>query len=657
MPPFLKRQAVRYPLYILIVIVLATIGVLAFHNKILAGLALILFAVVFFVIFRMERRLIHEAENFVINFSQRFSEVSEEAIATLPIGVVLYTEDLKVEWANEFMTNAFDKKVEMGQPLSEISEHLASYIWKKTENNLITIDHQIYKIEHKKTQRLIYFTNVTDQRKLEREYLGEKTVICLLFLDNYDDVTQGMDDQKRSKIRNLVTSEITDWASENELLVRRVSSDRFIAVLNDKILERLEKSKFNILDDVRVATMRENVPLTLSIGVGSGVDSLTELGVLAQSSLDLALGRGGDQAVIKMQNGKAKFYGGKTNPTGKRTRVRARVISHALRDLIVDSANVIIMGHRNPDMDVYGSAIGLLRVAEVNEVSGYVVVDKNEMDSSLKNLFAEIKKNEPLHNKFVSADRALELASEKSLLIVIDTHKPSLVIEEKLLKAVGKIVVIDHHRRGEEVIENPILSYMEPYASSTAELVAELMDYHPNLKKLDIFEATALLAGIVVDTKSFTLRTGSRTFDAASFLRFHGANLAQIQNIFKEDVDEVVERNKLLETVYFYKDGIAIAKGDNAKVYSQVQIAKAADTLLTMGNVEASIVLARKGEDSVAVSSRSLGEINVQLIMEEMDGGGHFTNAATQQSGVSVDEVEKRLHLAIENYFEGRIQE
>lgn len=362
-----------------------------------------------------------------------------------------------------------------------------------------------------------------------------------------------MDDQRKSSINSLVTSLLDKWARDNGVFFKRVSSERFIAVFNEHILHQLEKGKFTILDEIRETTAKQNVPLTLSIGVGSAVSSLPELGSLAQSSLDLALGRGGDQVAIKQANGKVKFYGGKTNPMEKRTRVRARVISHALKDIVLDSDKVIVMGHKNPDMDAIGSAIGILKVAQMNERDGYIVINTQQLDSSVLRLMEEIKNKEDLYARFITPEEAFEMITDETLLVVVDTHKPSMVIEERLLNRIDKVVVIDHHRRGEEFIKNSLLVYMEPYASSTAELVTELLEYQPKRSKIDMLESTALLAGIIVDTKSFTLRTGSRTFDAASYLRAHGADTVLVQKFLKEDVDTYIKRSKLIEEVVFYK--------------------------------------------------------------------------------------------------------
>ncbi|MFL6559572.1 MAG: DHH family phosphoesterase, partial [Bacillus sp. (in: firmicutes)] len=446
---------------------------------------------------------------------------------------------------------------------------------------------------------------------------------------------------------------LNKWAQDNGIFLKRITSERFIAVFSEGILKKLENGKFTILDEVREMTSKQNVSFTLSIGVGTGVSSLPELGVLAQSSLDLALGRGGDQVAIKLASGKVKFYGGKTNPIEKRTRVRARVISHALRDLIMASDKVIIMGHKHPDMDSIGASIGIYKVAQMNQKDAYIVVNMQEIDNGVKRLMSEIRNQEQLFSHFIGPEEALEIASDKTLLVVVDTHKPSMVMEERLLNKIDHVVVIDHHRRGEDFIANPLLVYMEPYASSTSELVTEFLEYQPKRGKIEMIEATALLAGIIVDTKSFTLRTGSRTFDAASYLRAHGADTILVQKFLKEDVDTYIKRSKLIESVTFYRDGIAIAKGTANDFNDQVIIAQAADTLLTMDGVLASFVISERSEGVIGISARSLGNINVQVIMEALKGGGHLTNAATQLSGLSIAETESKLKLAIDEYFEG----
>ncbi|MBL5806346.1 DHH family phosphoesterase [Bacillus sporothermodurans] len=287
---------------------------------------------------------------------------------------------------------------------------------------------------------------------------------------------------------------------------------------------------------------------------------------------------------------------------------------------------------------------------------GYIVINFSEIDTGVKRLIDEVKQYPDLYSRFISPEDAMEMATEESLLVIVDTHKPSFVIEEKLIKRMDNIVVIDHHRRGEDFIKNPLLVYMEPYASSTAELVTELLEYQPKNEKINMLEATALLAGIIVDTKSFTLRTGSRTFDAASYLRAQGADTILVQKFLKEDLETYIKRSKLIESVKFSRDGIAIGKGTDEEIYNSVLIAQAADTLLTMDGVQASFVISKRSEEEIGISARSLGKVNVQIIMESLGGGGHLSNAATQLQNTTIAEAEKALLKAIDDYLEGRQQ-
>lgn len=657
MPSYLEKRSIRYPIFGLMGITVVLLGILAYYNWLFALIGLFLVILPFYYLFQLIQKHRKETEEYISTLSYRVKKVGEEALMEMPIGIMLINDDYYIEWTNPFLASCFDEDTLVGRSLYDVADSLVPLIKQEVETEIITLHDRKFRVIHKPEERLLYFFDVTEQTEIEKMYQEERTVIAIIFLDNYDELTQGMDDQTKSSLNSLVTQILNKWAQDNGVFLKRVSSERFIAVFNEHILQLLEKGKFTILDDVREITSKQNVPLTLSVGVGTGVSSLPELGSLAQSSLDLALGRGGDQVAIKQTNGKVKFFGGKTNPVEKRTRVRARVISHALKELISESDKVIIMGHKSPDMDAIGAAIGIQKVARLNQREGYVVVNFNELDTGVRRMMKEIEKNEELFSKFITPEQAMEIATDDTLLVVVDTHKPSMVIEEKLLHKIEHVVVIDHHRRAEEFIHNPLLVYMEPYASSTAELVTELLEYQPKNGRIEMLEATALLAGIIVDTKSFSLRTGSRTFDAASYLRGQGADTVLVQKFLKEDVDTYIKRAKLIETVQFYREGIAIAKGQPDQIFDQVLIAQTADTLLTMDGVVASFVISNRSENMIGVSARSLGDINVQVIMENLEGGGHLTNAATQLHDATLDEVEARLKEAIDEYFEGRKKE
>ncbi|KRG07974.1 hypothetical protein ACA30_22770 [Virgibacillus soli] len=653
MPSYLKERKLRYPLYGIMAVAVVLLIYIGLTNIWVALVSAFMLLALFVLAVYLENKMVKVREEYVKTLSYRVKKVGEEALLEMPIGIMLINDEYYIDWSNSYMASCFNENSLIGRSLYEVGEQIVPLIKQDIESDIVTIRHQKFRVVIKHEEKLLYFFDVTDQMALARQYAEDKDVIGIIVMDNYDDATQGMDDQARSGLSNLITSLLNNWALEHGIFLKRTSSDRFVILLNEKIFRDLETGKFSILDTVRETTGKENVPLTLSIGMGVGDHPLPELGELAQSSLDLALGRGGDQVAIKLPNGKVKFYGGKTNPMEKRTRVRARVISHALKELMVESDQVIVMGHKFPDMDAIGASIGIRKAAELNQIDGYIVVDFDHIDISVQRLIEKMKDYPELYSKLISPDEAMEIITDHTLLVVVDTHKPSLVIEERLLGKTDRIVVMDHHRRSEDFIKKPLLVYMEPYASSTAELVTELLEYQPKDKKLNSLEATALLSGIIVDTKSFTLRTGSRTFDAASYLRTQGADTVMVQNFLKEDIDTYIKRSKLIETVELYREGIAIASAEENEVYNPVTIAQAADILLTMDQVTASFVISKRAENLVGISARSLGEINVQIIMEALGGGGHLSNAAVQLEGYEVVEAELKLKQVIDEYLEG----
>lgn len=649
-----RKRPLRYPLfYLTIITIVATILVASWNVWFGISLALLTIVVLIYA-WKTEIRTYQETEQYIESLSFRMKKVGAEALLEMPIGIILINDKFTIEWANPYMSDIVDIDSLIGEDIFILSEEIHGLIKSNEKREMtISIRNHKYKVIYKSEEKLLYFFDVTEQENIHEQYLADRTVIAILFIDNYDELTQGMDDQNKSLTNSTVTSIINEWAAAHGIFIKRINTDRFLAILNESILAELENKKFSILDDIREKTAQKNLSLTLSIGVGAGSTSLIQLGELAQSSLDLVLGRGGDQVAIKQETGKIKFYGGKTNPVEKRTRVRARVISHALKDLIQDSDQVFVMGHKNPDMDSIGASIGVRKMAQMNKVKGYIIIDFDDINGSVSRLMDEIEKNSDFYEYFITPDEAMAKMTDNSLVVVVDTHKPSLVIDERLLKNTQNVVIIDHHRRGENFIKNPTLVYMEPYASSTAELVTELLEYQPDDLKLSKLEATALLSGIIVDTKSFTLRTGARTFEAASYLRTCGADTIQVQTLLKEDIDTYIERSKIIQTVEFVYPGIAVANGKENQSYDSVLIAQTADILLTMKDVTASFVIAHRADGLIGISARSLGDINVQLVMEYLGGGGHLTNAACQLEMKSIEEARKVLIHAIIETIEG----
>ncbi|WP_017471563.1 DHH family phosphoesterase [Amphibacillus jilinensis] len=653
MQTFIKKLNISPHIIYTYLLAFLLLGFTWFVQWILGLVMTILLGLSLYYTIRYEQQLINKREAYISTLSHRVKKVGEEALLEMPIGIVLYNEQLQVEWTNPYLNQFTEEETFVGQPISAFSEQLVQALREDKPLESIELNGCNFQVTIKKEERLLYFFDRTKQTEIQNLYHNEQTVLGVIFLDNYEEITQAMDDTAKSQVNSRVTSILNDWSNHNGIYLKRTSQERFLAIMNQQILAQLEKTKFEILDEVReLISDSKNVPLTLSVGVGLGGVSLPSLGELAQSSLDLALGRGGDQVVIKDDTGKVRFYGGKTNPMEKRTRVRARVISHALKELVQESDQVLIMGHKSPDMDSIGSAIGILKIAIANEVDAFIVLDEQDLDTGVERLIDEVRNSE-LWQHFVSPEEAQEMVTKSTLLVVVDTHKPSLVAEERLLNKTDYVVVIDHHRRAEEFIEHPTLVYMEPYASSTAELVTELLEYQPRSLKLTMLESTALLSGIIVDTKSFTLRTGSRTFDAASYLRSKGADTVLVQRFMEEDLDIYIKRSHLIENTIIYKGNIAIARAEPGQEFSPVVIAQAADTLLTMSGIDASFVISERADGRIGLSARSLGDVNVQLIMEQMKGGGHLTNAATQLSDASIQDAYQQLIEIIDQSVEG----
>lgn len=645
----MNRQSTKKALlipYILMVFTAIAIVIVGFIFKPLmatfTAIALMIMIVISAVLIK---QALSKMDNYVDNLSGHISAGSNKAIKRMPIGLVVIDADDHIEWINQYMSEHLETNV-ISEPVNEVFPNILKQLERVQE---IEIEHgqYHYHVRYSEEERCLYFFDITEEVHTNELYEESKPIIATLFLDNYDEITQNMNDTQRSEINSMVTRIISRWATEYNIYFKRYSSDQFVAYLNQKILAEIEDSNFDILSQLREKSVGYRAQLTLSIGVGEGTEDLIELGELSQSGLDLALGRGGDQVAIKNMNGNVRFYGGKTDPMEKRTRVRARVISHALKDILTEGDKVIIMGHKRPDLDAVGAAIGVSRFASMNNLEAYVVLNEEDIDPTLSRVMEEIDKKPELKERFVTSDEAWDMMTSKTTVVVVDTHKPEMVLDENILNKANRKVVIDHHRRGESFISNPLLVYMEPYASSTAELVTELLEYQPTEQRLSRLESTIMYAGIIVDTRNFTLRTGSRTFDAASYLRAHGADTILTQQFLKDDVETYINRSELIRTVEVQDHGVAIAHGSNDKIYHPVTVAQAADELLSLEGIEASYVVAKREDNLIGISARSLGGINVQLTMEALGGGGHLTNAATQIKGVTIEEAIEQLQQAI----------
>ncbi|GKU77182.1 DHH family phosphoesterase [Paenibacillus sp. L3-i20] len=621
-----------------VAVMLILSATLAWFQWLIGLIALALTIGVAIYSFLGERAFRKDLKSYLGTLSFRVKKGGNDVISELPFGIILYNEERIVEWHNPYITALMERESVIGVPLTELFPTLQHA--KDREGTVeATIGSNMYQLIFRPKERILYVKNITELWQLGRKYDDEKLSLGVVMIDNLEEVTQGLDDHQRSSLLSKVTTEITEWAQKYKVYLKRLTSDRFLLITDQKTLRQLEHSRFVILDEVREITGDQKIPVTLSIGFAAGAEHVVELGQWAHMSLDIALGRGGDQASVKVGS-RQSFYGGKTNAVEKRTRVRARVVAHALRDLIKESHNVVIMGHKMPDMDAIGAAIGVLKAAQLFGKEAYIVLEG--VNPSIEKMMELLREEEKLSKRFISPDQASALLTPQSLIVVVDTHKASMLKEPKLLQGRERIVVIDHHRRGEEFISNAILVYMEPYASSTCELVTELLQYIHDRVALDVREATSLLAGITVDTKSFTLRTGARTFEAASFLRRNGADSTLIQRMLQEGLKEYVSKSEIIKHAHVLHDHVALAVAESGKKNSQLLIAQSADTLLNMTDIKASFVVSERPDGLIGISARSLGAMNVQVVMERMGGGGHLTNAASQLEG-TVDEVADKL--------------
>lgn len=649
MPNFIYKRWHGKHMFSAITALVILTAFLFMYEWILGLIGLLFTGIVILFMLKAEKAFRHDMTGYIATLSHRVKRASHDVIHELPLGILLYNEDRTVEWHNPYIGKIMDEESLIGRSIDELLPIKPGKKPKDNKDNKdntweIAIGESIYKVIQKADDRLLFVRDITEYSLLLKKYEEEKMAIGIVALDNLDEVTQGMDEQGRSIMLAKVISIVTEWAQKNQVYLRRSASDKFIIIMDQKTLKQLEEAKFDVLDEVRDFASDNKLPLTLSIGVASGADHLIELGRLAQTSLDMALGRGGDQAAVKVGE-RLSFYGGRSNAVEKRTRVRARVISHALRDLIKDSDKVIIMGHKNPDMDSVGAAVGVLKAVQMTGKEGYIVIEAS--NPSIDKMMGLIMKEEHLSKWLIKPEQAREITTDKSLVVVVDTHKSTLVEEPKLLQLANRVVVVDHHRRGEEFIDYAVLVYLEPYASSTCELVTELLQYMHERVQIDSLEASLLLAGMVVDTKSFTYRTGARTFEAASFLRRNGADSAIVQTMLKEDLTSYMTKAEIIKNAKVLYDHITVAVAEPNRTYSQLTIAQVADTLLNMDNIMASFAMGERPDGLIGISARSSSEINVQLIMERMGGGGHLTNAATQFEG-TLAEAELKLYEVLE---------
>lgn len=658
LPEFVKDT--RLTASLIIVLVLSLLGaIIGMLISPLFGLAMVLLFIltVIFAVYGIYV-LAGNTNNYAANLSYRIKRGEQEAMIKMPLGIMLYDKDRQIQWINPYLQMYLHDKDIIGSSISSVDKELAKYIddaikSNSKQNKIIKWGDRKFEMVVQDDLGVVYLLDITRYANIEEKYKQERLAIGLIFIDNYDELSQAMGDQNLTNMSSYVQTTLSKYAGQFNSYLKRIDEDHFILLTHMHDLAKMEDNKFSILDNVRTESSRKNMPLTLSIGIAFGSESLNEIADQAQSNLDLALGRGGDQVVVKQSGHEARFYGGKSNPMEKRTRVRARMVSQALVELFKGVDHVFVQGHRNPDLDAIGSAIGIVKIARIHGVKASVVLDVDHVNYDVGRLIAKMQAAGIDKDVFISPKDALEAATDESLLVLTDHSKYSITYDPELYKRLkNRLIIIDHHRRGEEFPENPMLVYIEPYASSTCELVTEMIEYQPQGGEgvLTDLEASAMLAGITVDSKEFSLRTGTRTFDAASYLRSIGADTQVVSELLKENIDNYLQRSHLVSTIDMIEPNMALLMGEDNKIYDPIITAQAADTALSLEHVDASFALTRRSKDVIGISARSMGNVNVQVIMEKLGGGGHLSNAATQIKGVTVEEAKDKLLAAINEY-------
>lgn len=585
---------------------------------------------------------IRKSAQIAIDNSKFLSSVSPSII------FIYQPKTFRLDWMNH---RALDLNEQVGQDLLWDKTLKPLLVGSKDDGTLRVSDKSFeYIIDRQKN--IVFLLDKTTEVAAQNYQASQQTAIGIISVDNYDDVVDKMDAKETSYLNSFVTTFISDWSDEYGIYLKRLNAERFYFVAHASDIKKMAQEQFSLLDKIRTAAEKQSIPLTISMGISYGDQTGEKIGEVSQTCLDIALVRGGDQVVVKEANDEAKpkFYGGKTASVAKRTRVRSRAMGTALNKILAAAEDIYIMGHRYPDMDAIGSAYGVATLADFQGKTSYVVINENELIPDVERCLQEIHKDEELEGHLISVKQALGQIKQNSLLVMVDYHKPSLSISQELYEKFDKVVIIDHHRRGEEFPTQPLLTYIESSASSASELVGELIQYQSSTKKqMDKMTATLLLAGIFVDTKNFSVRTSSRTFDIASYLKSKGANGELVQYILSSDLTSFLEISELVSKSEFIDQDIVVACASEDKVYDSVTTAKTADTLLSMNDVQASFVITKRQDGLVGISARSNGKINVQSIMEDLGGGGHFTNAATQIKEKSLNEVKTMLYNEIQH--------
>ncbi len=651
-----KNRYIRLIIYAVLFIGFGIILAINERPEAFCGILLVVFATVVEVL--IIRRSQKKFNRYIADLNFCLNDNSRGTLFNYPAPLVITDMTGNITWFNDEFSKVVDEENLFGKQVSNYIPEIkpAKFAENEEQTNFnLKIGKNHYEVwgnvahgnpKSGSSSNLVvfYFIDKTAEMAALKLREDERMIECVVIIDNYDEVLKETADSNHGALLSDIEQKINTWVALGNGILRKYERDKFIVFFSNKDFEKIMNNKFAVLDEVRLINHENKIPVTLSIGVGKSGADVAENDKFAKLAIDMALGRGGDQVVIR-DNVNFTFFGAKTREVEKRTKVKARVVAHALRELIDHSDKVIIMGHKNSDMDCIGAAIGLLRAVKSRGKEAFVMV--NSGSSNAKILIDEFSSRSEYENSFITAEQALNIYSQDSLVVVVDVHRPGMVECPEILKFAKNIVLIDHHRRSEDFIENAVLVYHEPYASSTCEMITEIYQYIQDGQRLTKIEAEALYAGIFMDTKGFTFKAGVRTFEAASYLRRMGVDPVNVRRLFKTDLKNYIAKADIIKSAVIYKDNIAFSYLYEECPNMTVTVAQAADELLDISNIEAAFVLAKSG-NRVLISGRSLESINVQVILEKLGGGGHITIAGAQLDDVSIEEADGMLKNAID---------
>ena len=640
----------------LLIIGILSITLLYFNLYIGSAALLLLLYLIYYNHKIISKRNLQWVE-YIETLSMDMDKTAKQTLIDFPLPLCILNNTGNLTWYNGKFSKLVKQNDMIEKPIDEVVPSIMLDNFTKSDtanmqtrtqigNKIFDIKYNIIENENHEKSFALYFFDVTEFNELKTAYEMVKPVIINLQVDSFDEVLDSASEDVRPIIEAEVERTIKLWANKHSGAFRKITKDKYLAFMDEKALRDLEADKFSILDEIRKIDHGNSLPLTLSIGAASMASDLSSTYKNSITSLDLALGRGGDQAVIRRDE-RSIFYGGRSKAVEKKTRVKARIIAHALRDLINESEAVIIMGHHNPDLDSIGSAIGMYGICKMLSKKAHIVLD--HPNSSIDVLYDRLKANDNFKSVFMAKEEALRVMTPSTLLIVVDTHRPSFTEHPALLDISERIVLIDHHRRGVEFIDKAVLVYHETYASSASEMVTELIQYVKDRPYIDTLIAESLLSGITLDTKNFTFKTGVRTFEAAAFLRKFGADTIAVKQLFQGDLDSFLVKAEGIKNAKILGGSIAITSCPENLENPSLIAAQIADELLNIRGVKASFTVAKRSDGLVFISARSLSDVNVHMLMEKLGGGGHIDTAGAQLKDVSTEEaVEKVEELIME---------